>query len=126
MGDRILFQAIGTKSSEFGPVIYGHWSGESGPQVCERFAKRMIGRMNDVPYATARLMQELIGDADGNTGFGCWNADAILTEKDSHGDAGVVLVDVSGPQVKFQCLGGYLVASKDGSRVTSKYDEEAA
>ena len=110
MGDRVLMQVVG--KNEFSPVLYGHWSGESSPQVCERIRARMHGREKDVPFTAARLVQELIGDGrEGNLGFGIWNAEAELTEKDSHGDAGIIIVDVTENVMRFRCMGGYLKVS---------------
>lgn len=106
MGDRVLFQVH--KGDEISPVIYGHWSGVNAPIVCKRLRERMRGRSGDVSYTAARLVQELIGEASGNLNYGIWNRDELLTEEDSHGDAGIVLVDCSGEELKFECLGGYL------------------
>ena len=112
MGDRVKFQVVGS-DGEFSPVIYGHWSGDTAPKICKAIKDRMIGRLGDVQYTAARLVQELVGDAKGNTGFGIWNADAVLTEDDSDGDAGVILVHVAeGKAMRFECFGGYL--SSDG------------
>lgn len=133
MGDRVLFQvfkapvSVGEPgNSEFGPVIYGHWCGSEATDVCKRIKKRMIGRSQDVEYTSARLVQEILKDegTEGNTGFGIWNADALLKKEDSHGDAGIVLVDVSEPKMKFLCLGGYLKVGSDGFPYDSTNEEE--
>ena len=108
MGNRVVMQCVDA-SGNFGPVVYGHWSGEDTPEIIRRFTRRMQGRDNDIEYATARLVQEMCNGADGNTGFGCWNADHILNEADSHGDAGVVLIDVSNG-FSPTYFGGYLAA----------------
>jgi len=116
MGDRVLFQVVsGKQSKAFGPVVYCHWSGEGAPEIVQKLAERMKGRANDIDYATARLVQECIGDDLGsmNTGFGVWNVDHRLTADDSHGDAGVVLVDCS-DGFKCECLGGYLRVDDNG------------
>lgn len=120
MGDRVLFQV--KSGDEFSPVAYGHWSGSSAPEICKRLQARMEGRSGDVPYAFARLVQEMIGDAGGNTSFGCWNATALLTAKESHGDAGGIIIDVSKPTFTYECLGGYMVVGPDGLP-RSKYGE---
>lgn len=125
MGDRVLFQvfkspvSVGESgNSEFGPVIYGHWCGSEATDVCKRLKRRMNSRPNDVEYTSARLVQILVGDeskdANENTGFGIWNADALLKKEDSHGGAGIVLVDVSEREMKFLCFGGYLKVGSDG------------
>jgi hypothetical protein len=125
LGDRVIFQVVGKPDNvmdpgvlEFSPVIYAHWSGERAPQVLERLRKRMRARAGDVPYTAARLVQELIDPSNvGALSFGIWNADRVLTEEDSHGDAGVVLIDVSTGAMRFKCFGGYLRATADGRRV---------
>ena len=74
----------------------------------------MEGRTNDIPYASARLLQEAMGDhTEGSTGFGIENADLLLTREDSHGDAGVVLIDVAN-DFRCVCLGGYLGVDRNG------------
>ena len=95
MGDRVLMQCY--SGEEFGPAVYGHWSGESAPAIVEKLRKQMQGRPDDLAYASARLVQCMIGTDTGNTGFGIWNVDHILRAEDTHGDAGVVLIDVSTP-----------------------------
>ena len=121
MGDRVLFQVIG--GEEYSPVIYGHWAGERAPQVCASLRERMRNRPGDVSYTAARLVQELIGLDNGALSYGIWNADAPLVAGDSHGDAGVVLIHVAEngrSPMRFECLGGYLVASPDGESVSVK------
>jgi hypothetical protein len=74
----------------------------------------MTARRDDVEYVAARLVQECTAlDPDGFLGFGIWNASKRLTEADSHGDAGVVLIDC-GDGFKCECLGGYLRTGPDG------------
>lgn len=121
MGNRVLFQCVSSRSEElnvpmnqkYGPVVYGHWSGDRAGEVVAKLKERMKGRENDVEYATARLVQILCGNNSGNLGFGCWNATGILTVDDSHGNAGVVLIDV-GDGFKCKCLGGYLETDENG------------
>jgi len=104
MGERVLFQVV--RGEEFSPVIYCHWSGDEVRDICDRLRERMKGRGGDVQYTAARLVQECIRSDCGDAHFGIWNADSVLTETDSHGDGGVVLIDVSGPQMEFKCFGG--------------------
>ena len=112
MGDRVLFQMV-RGPSEFGPAVYCHWSGGRAPDIVRALASRMKTRTGDLDYATARLVQECIGRGDaGALGFGVWNAPARLTEKDTQGDAGIVLIDCDG--FTCECLGGYLVTGPDG------------
>lgn len=114
MGDRVLFQVVNKADpAAFGPVIYGHWAGSNAPAIVRRLAERMADRAGDVDYATARLVQECTAGDDGALGFGVWNASARLTADDSHGDAGVVLVDC-GDGFRCECAGGYLRNGSDG------------
>ena len=111
MGDRVLFQVV--RGKEFGSVVYCHWSGARAPEIVRKLAARMASRAGDIDYATARLVQECTApDTDGALSFGVSNAKARLTAEDSHGDAGVVLIDTD--TFKCQCLGGYLVTGPDG------------
>lgn len=114
MGDRVLFQVVSRYQPEaFGPVVYCHWSGGRAPQIVRALAERMVERPNDISYATARLVQECVGASTSNTGFGVWNATSRLTADDSHGDAGVVLIDCA-DGFKCECLDGYLRTGADG------------
>lgn len=114
MGDRVLFQIVAkNRPNQFGPVVYCHWSGSLAPEIVRALAKRMEGRSDDMSYATARLVQECVGDDGGNLSFGVWNADKKLTAEDSHGDAGVVLIDCANG-FRCECLGGYLYTGEDG------------
>ena len=110
MGDRVLFQVVG--DTEHSPVMYGHNSGSYAPEICARILLRMVTRPGDVNYTAARLMQEMIGDDEGDLGFGMWHAGKILTADDSHGDAGVVLVHVNETPMRFEALGGYLTSEQ--------------
>ena len=112
MGDRVLVQCHSPIQEEFGPVVYAHWHGTSTPTVIEKLIKRMRSRKCDVSYATARLVQIFCDGDTSNTGFGVWNADALLTEADSHADAGVVLVNVD--DFSLQAVGGYLFVDDEG------------
>ena len=113
MGDRVLFQVIDSVNNRVGPVVYCHWSGDRAPEIVRNLAVRMVGRGGDLDYATARLVQECIGNDPGNLSFGVWNATKQLTEEDSHGDAGVVLIDCA-KGFRCECLGGYLHTDEDG------------
>jgi len=107
MGDRVLLQVIKRDEAPgYSPVIYCHWLGGEAVEAVKRLAVRMANRRGDVPYIAARLLQEAIGDNDGDTGFGLMLADRPLTAEDSHGDAGVILVDADTFEMTF--LGGYL------------------
>lgn len=104
MGDIVLMQVVG--QGKFSPVIYGHWCGEQAPEIVKRLQKRMSERKGDVDYIAARLVQEAINGRSGDTGFGIWNAEKVLTAADSHGDAGVVLINADTLEPTY--IGGYL------------------
>lgn len=109
MGDRVLLQVVKKtpgEKTEFSPVVYCHWLGGGAVDAVKRLAKRMDDRRGDVEYIAARLLQEVIGDDDHYLGFGLMNTRKVLTAKDSHGDAGVILVDADTFEMTF--LGGYL------------------
>jgi hypothetical protein len=106
MGDRVLMQM--RKGDEFGPVVYGHWAGDNALHIVAAL-KDLMGKSqhaDDLDYCSARLVQCAIGGDKGTSGFGIWNATALLTEADSQGDAGCVLIDCDTFAVK--CFGGYL------------------
>ena len=105
MGDRILFQVH--DADTFSPVIYGHWCGEACPGLIEALSVQMRNRKGDVAYAAARLVELVTAlDPGGDLSVGIWNTDHLLTEADSHGDAGVALIDCRDFSVRY--LGGYL------------------
>ena len=108
MGDRVVLQCYG--DGEVGPAVYGHWSGQDALAVIERLRERMRARPGDVAYWSARLVQELTRMDRGCLGFGIWNAPAKLTAKDSHGDAGVILIDVRNGSIKI--IDSYLKEEK--------------
>lgn len=113
MGDRVLFQVV-EGSAGFGPVVYCHWSGNRASDIVRKLAARMAGRPGDMDYATARLVQECTAeDPDGAMSFGVYNTRARLTREDSHGDAGVVLIDCDNG-FRCECLGGYLRVDAEG------------
>lgn len=106
MGDRVLMQCYDNKGN-VGPGVYCHLAGDRAPQIVKALRARMKDRPDDVGYSTARLIQEACGNDSGALSFGCFNTEALLTEEDSCGDAGVVLINVSDGH-KAKCFGGYL------------------
>lgn len=112
MGDRVLFQVI-HGAQGYGPVVYCHWSGAQAPEIVRRLAARMVARPNDPEYATARLVQECVNGDKGALGFGVWNVIRRMDAEDSHGDAGVVLINCENG-FRCTCLGGYLRTGADG------------
>ena len=124
MGDRVLMQCFSSKSGECGPVVYGHWAGCEAQDIVLKLAKRMEGRGGDLAYSSARLAQEAVATSpNGNTGFGIWNQTTKLTAKDSHGNAGVILIDVDNGH-RCECLGGYLKADENGFPVENRDDDD--
>lgn len=119
MGDRVLFQIVdGTK--RVSPVIYGHWLGYRAREIVATLRHRMADRAGDVDYAAARLIQECCSDnPEENLGVGVWNAFAPhgyaerLRPEDSHGDAGIVIIDCSN-NFRCECFGGYLRTDENG------------
>lgn len=105
MGDRVLFQVIDSQG-RVSPVVYGHWCGSEAKKIVAATIKQMDGRVNDVDYTTARLVQNILGGDKGNTGCGVFNQEKKLTADDSHGDAGCVIVNCDTWNVEY--FGGYL------------------
>lgn len=116
MGDRVLMQCHNSKTGEFGPVIYCHWAGRRVPVIVRALVARVRGKTNDLPYVSARLLQEAIDITPGNvgaTGFGIENAEFLLIKEDNPDDAGVVLIDVAN-DFRCVCMGGYLGVDPEG------------
>lgn len=121
MGDRVLLQIVSRRQPDaFGPVVYCHWAGDRVPAIVRALAARMGGRAADIDYASARLVQECTAGDPGNLSFGLWNATHRLTADDSHGDAGVVLIDCA-DGFRCDCVGGYLVTGADGMPAVSPW-----
>lgn len=107
MGDRVLLQVIKRNGLPgYSPVIYCHWLGGEAVEAIKRLAVRMDKRRGDVDYIAARLLQEAINGDGGDTGFGLMNVNRVLTAEDSHGDAGIILVNADTFEMTF--IGGYL------------------
>ena len=120
MGDRALI--IFTDGKDVSPVIYLHWSGSKVPRLLEQHKALMAPRGADVCYAAARFAG--IAHAtmpDQNLSLGMWNAEAntinavLGSQADelaqiSHGDAGLIVVDVN--DYSWKAFGGYLSARR--------------
>jgi len=123
MGDRAL--VIFHDDTTVSPVIYLHWSGSEVPQLAAAHEKLMADRKGDVQYAAARFVGLAHEQISGNLSLGIWNADADLqaavlqitadpTSKaaasvlasESHGDAGVCVIDCR--DFTWKAFGGYL------------------
>lgn len=112
MGDRalVIFYASETVS----PTVYLHWSGNDVPELLDELKERMQGRFGDIDYATARFIGGCHDRLPGNLSLGVFNNkfsindlfDASVMKKYSHGDAGVVIVNVD--DFTWKAYGGYL------------------
>lgn len=120
ISDCVFFQVVcGTSSdpSDHGPVVYSRWHGSRAPKIIKSLAKRVDKWSAVFPASigdiTACLVQECLGTSEGMGGVGVCNSMYRLTEKDSPGDAGIVLIDCTNG-LRFECLGGYLKIDIDG------------
>jgi hypothetical protein len=106
MGDRALIQLTDSQG-ELSPVLYLHWGGKGTPALLDSFFDRfLIKRGADVSYGFARLVSYACESNMGEVlGVGVWNCDALLTADDSHGDAGIFVVDLDKHTVRYG--GGY-------------------
>jgi len=105
MGDRVLMQIV-NNAGEFGPVVYGHDAGVHAPMIVRDLVARMAPRGGDVTYWSARLVQEVSKTCtEGSHSLGMWNAEAVLTAEDSHGDGGVVIINADTNEATY--MGGY-------------------
>ena len=105
MGDRALIQL--KCKNEVSPALYLHWEGYAVAYILLRTKKRMEGRADDLQYTFARLVQEATMGDEGNLSFGVFNQPTELTEKDSPGDAGAFVVELSEGRWRVKCMGGY-------------------
>lgn len=111
MGDRVLIILHTADRSEYSPVIYGHWCGDQAGKYIRELKELMDKRTDDLAYATARLIGIMHTHNEGNLSLGAWNLpadfkdEAEYLKKMSHGDAGVILVDVK--DFSFRTVGGY-------------------
>jgi hypothetical protein len=94
MGNRVLIQF--TNGTDFSPVLYGHWHGDATAETLRLLRAQMEGRATDIQYVAARCVEVMTRDSrGGQLSFGIWNAKGVLTDDDSHGNAGIYLVDIS-------------------------------
>lgn len=94
MGDRVLVQ-LKSNNTEVSPVLYGHWSGDAAEVWLHQLIAKMGGRLTDLSYSFARLAQIAMGSSKEEvTGFGIWNQEKELIASDSHGDAGIYILNV--------------------------------
>jgi hypothetical protein len=105
MGDRgiVVFKA----GEHISPAVYVHWHGENLPELLREAAPTL--RANDPDYAAARFCGHVANKAKGKTGVGIFNTTTLADVRDrefSHGDAGVVIVDVGTGEI--EAINGYL------------------
>jgi hypothetical protein len=134
MGDRALI--IFTDGKSYSPTVYLHWNGTEVPAWLEEHKQFMAARGGDVEYATARFIGLAHTKINGNLSLGVWNTDekrgdaavavstaeadstefkdasSVLAEH-SHGDAGVVVVNVN--SFTWKAFGGYLERHKQAA-----------
>lgn len=104
MGDRALVQFIDSKK-QVSPVVYLHWQGSMVEDYLYELARLMKDRKDDVQYSCARFIGIVHSHNVDSHSLGVWNQSKKLTAKDSHGDAGVFVVNCENWQVK--ASGGY-------------------
>lgn len=113
MGDRVLF--VCHRGGDYiSPAVYGHWIGHEALELLVAAAPTM--RKDDSGYAAARLCGHLCAESPKDAlGVGLHkapeNLEPATLQKFSHGDAGVVVIDVSSG--KWECFGGYLAHDEE-------------
>lgn len=100
MGDRAIVIFHNKEKTQLSPAIYSHWGGDNIRDYIPRIKEFMVGRKDDVQYASARLCGLLHNDTPGNMSLGLWNTSDEMLEwstedwlEYSHGDAGVLFVN---------------------------------
>ncbi len=119
MGDRALI--IFHDDEKVSPTVYLHWSGSHVPELLGELKDRMKGREGDLAYAAARFVGICHEHIDGNLSLGVSSnkfgvndlLDRELMKATSHGDAGVVIVNVE--DFTWKAHGGYLASHSGGT-----------
>ncbi len=134
MGDRAVI--IFTDGTEISPVIYLHWHGSNVPALLEQHKELMASCGADLQYAAARFVGIVHATMpDENVSLGMWSAeqntrDAVLARNEtelnqiSHGDAGLVIVDVN--DYSWQAYGGYLTSGRADDNMAEPTNSERA
>ena len=112
MGDRAL--VIFHDQHTVSPTCYLHWDGSTVPRFLEHLKDTMQGREGDASYAAARFLGICHAFIPGNLSIGVWSNSYTLADlangyrmaKDTHGDAGVVVVNTD--DFSWKAYGGYL------------------
>lgn len=128
MGDRALV-VFTDSNGQISPTVYLHWGGGHVPNYIGLLRNYMKGREGDMEYSCARFIGLVHFETKpSNTSLGVWNtpeniAMSIRDDSDdrakgdlnnySHGDAGVILCDVSNDH-RCKTYGGYLRVDEDG------------
>jgi len=117
MGDRALVQF--KNKDESSPVLYTHWYGDTVLEIIQDTYDEMVKerrKPNDIEKAFMHFLANMMarGDKDCSCLF---NQHRLLTEDDSHGDAGCLVVDVSESDDKnpwkIYSAGGYCEDAED-------------
>ena len=108
MGDRCLI--VVTDGDDISPAIYVHWMGHEVPMRLVEAGEAGIVRSGDVSYASARICGFLCAQNPTTPlSVGLFDAPADLEdatlEEASHGDAGVVVVNVKDGSLRY--VAGY-------------------
>lgn len=107
MGDRVV--VVVTDGNEIAPAIYAHWLGSEAPAILVKAGEAGLIRKDDESYAAARVCGAFHEASPGHTGVGLLDAPADLSdetlEEFSHGDAGVIVLNVSDGSLRY--VGGY-------------------
>jgi hypothetical protein len=121
MGNRAL--VIFHDRDRVSPTVYLHWRGGDVPLWLDELKLLMQGRYGDAEYAAARFIGICHAEMDGNLSLGVLSNSFTLLdvrrkstlEAETHGDAGVIVVDTS--DFSWKAYGGYLTRS---SKTTCK------
>lgn len=100
MGDRVIMKV--KSGNEVSPAIYGHWCGINAEKLIRGAAPKM--RKGDVPYAAAALAAHVFNENDSKDGRFV-SVGLLDKDEESHGGAGVYIVDIDTGQVS--CTDGY-------------------
>lgn len=125
MGNRALVVFHDGDGNSYSPTVYLHWQGSQVPKLLAEWRALMEGRMGDLSYGCARFIGICHVASAGNMSLGTWNTEPGVREEsnaarvkrwteDSHGDAGVFLVDVKDGAV--ERIGGSQSECKSLSR----------
>lgn len=118
MGDRVLIQCVSDKTGEIGPVCYDHWLGRESPKIVFDAVTFLLNAPYtcSVPVATSAIIAEMAKSRKHNVE--CWSEEKRLTKEDTHGDAGVIILNVD--NLTCQCFGGYLDVNEEGLPVLKR------